>query len=664
VSKAREEMIGLSLNSARFGEAGKKAFLAAKADFDQLQQSLANNTLELKVITDENGVKRQETALEAFERRSKEIRGRLQENLNLADVISPEQFQQSAEDMRKAVEDAFAQTRAIMRGRDLGSDLSTDRFFPTSDAIKKQAEEFAMAYQDELIAIEEKLQSGGFGEGQKAMRAAAQAREEAKAQFDRNAGKIEADVAFASEIRKALEDAFLTPLQKYEKRLEQIQNNKSLTAQEKSLATISEQKQMVEGTFGKSAGQSLREKEAMFASATAVDQYGRTAFMSAEGSDAAGQARAAAERNKLDIERRKAVGLDASPVQQLQAGVDNINDVFGVAGKSLAEIQKELGPEKFAEYQEAIKKNSEAVKANLGVEKTGAAKIAESREKLSKAVSDRVITEDEANKALKEQRDALLSSLGISKSPAQDFEDAVAKIKENAAELTPEELQKGLKEAKDKLLQSLGIDKSPAAAAEDALKNLREAFLKGKISAEEFAKGSQKAKDALLQSLGIPLDPVVQLGQRLTDLQEAFKKGLITQDEFTRGQEEARRAMLPGGEAESPVKKFERDLDAVNRAVEEGLISGEDGEQRKKVLQAQLQEDLKPALDRVAPDRRAIESSDVRSKAGVDTFFRILRGQDNPGLKAQLETAQATKFLAEAAAQPEAADVIAQLSAR
>jgi|LakMenEpi03Aug12_release.lakeMendotaPanAssembly.Ray.scaffolds.fasta_scaffold00210_29 hypothetical protein len=663
VSRARGDMIGLSLNAAKFGEAGNKAFMAARADFDQLQQQLADNTLELRIVTDEDGVKRQETALEAFERRSKEIRGRLEENLNLADTISPEQFQQSAQDMRKAVEDAFAQTRNVMRGSDLGSDLNTDRFFPASSEIKKAASDFAMAYQDELIRIEEALQSGEFGQGQSAMRAAQQAREDAKSKFDKNMGKVNADVSFATEIRKALEDAFLTPVQKYEKKLKEIADNKSLTAQEKSLATIVEQQQMVEGTFGKSAGQSLREKEGMFAQATAVDQYGRTAFMSAEGSQAAGEARASAERTKLDIERRKAAGLDASPAQQLKAGVDNINDVFGVAGKSLAEIQKELGPEKFAEYQEAIKKNSDAVKANLGVEKSGAEKLAESRAKLEKAFNDKVISEEEMNKAVKEQKDALLSSLGITKSPAKEFEDAVAKIKENAAELTPEELQKGLKEAKDKLLQSLGIDKSPAAAAEESLNKLREAFNKGQISAEEFAKGSQKAKDALLQSLGIPLDPVTQLSERLTNLQDAFDKGLISQEEFTRGQDEARRSMLPGGEEESPVKKFERDLDAVNRAVEGGLISDEDGAQRKKVLQAQLQEDLKPALERVAPDRRAVESSDVRSKEGVDTFFRILRGNDNPSLKAQLEIARNTRQLAEAAANADAAPVIAQLSA-
>ena len=122
--------------------------------------------------------------------------------------------------------------------------------------------------------------------------------------------------------------------------------------------------------------------------------------------------------------------------------------------------------------------------------------------------------------------------------------------------------------------------------------------------------------------------------------------------------------MLPGCEEESPVKKFKRDLDSSDRAVKEGLISEEDGQQRRLQVQAQLQEDMKPALDRLAPDRRAVESSDTRSKAGVDTFFRILRGNDNPSLKAQLEIARNTRLLAEAANEPEAAPVIANIQGR
>jgi hypothetical protein len=77
-----------------------------------------------------------------------------------------------------------------------------------------------------------------------------------------------------------------------------------------------------------------------------------------------------------------------------------------------------------------------------------------------------------------------------------------------------------------------------------------------------------------------------------------------------------------------------------------------------------LQEGLRPALDNLQQDRRQVGASDVRSKGGVDTFFRILQGRDNPSLKAQLEIARNTRVLAEAQNEPEAVDVIAQLAAR
>ncbi len=661
---AREEMISLSMEATRFGDAGSKAFLAARADFDKLQQQLADGNIAVSIIIDENGVKRSETQLEAFERRSREIRNRVQENLNLADVLSPEALQKSADDTREAIRGAVQAAVDIYKGQDLGSDLTTSRFFPSSDAIRQQAAEFSQAYADELKDIEARLQRGEFGSGQSALEAARNQKDAAKTKFERNMKKVDADVSFASDIRKALEDAFLSPVEKFKKELKQIQDNKSLTEQEKSLATVMAQKQMVEGTFGKSAGSSLRDKEQMFAEASAQDQFGRNAFMSAEGSREAGDARQSAERNKLDIERRKAVGLDATASQQLKAGADNIADIFGVAGLSIEEISKTLSPEQFAEYQEAMKKNVIAVKESLGVEQSGASKLAESRARLDKALQDGVISQDEYTKATKKQKDALLQSLGISKSPSQEFEDAVARIRENAEALTPDELAKGLKEAKDKLLQSLGIPKNPADAAAEAMNKLNEAFRKGQISADEFAAGALQAKNSLLQSLGIPLDPVAQLGQRMNQLQDAFAKGLISQEEFTRGQEEARRSMLPGSEEESPVKKFTRDMDAVRRAESQGLISEEDAGQRRLNLQAELQENLKPALDRLAPDRRAVESSDVRSKSGVDTFFRILRGNDNPSLKAQLEIARNTRLLAEASAEPEAAPVLANIQGR
>lgn len=634
ITKGREELATLSYEAAAFGATSKDAVLEAQNQFNKLLDQLSKGEIDAK----------------QFEDGAKKIQKSLRENIDLADVISPEEKQKFLESLQDASKQAGKAVREVSAGT-----VVEGQFFPASDAIKSQAAAFKDEYDKQLKDIAKKASEGGFGEGEQGKQNMASAQEDAAREFQRNMDRVARDTSFADEIRKNLTTAFLDPVGLYEKRLKEISENASLSPEEKKQAIAAEQKGFVEANFGKTQGDSIRERRASLERAMRPDENGTTAIDSV---------RAGVESRRLASDQRQAAGLEDSPAQQLQLGVDKVNDAFGVAGKTMDEIQSTLSPAEFKEYQDAIKKNSDAVRANLGVEKTGAQQISESREKLAQAVKDNVITEDEKNKALKEQRDSLLSSLGISKSPTQDFEDAVERIKENAAELSPEETAKGLKEAKDKLLSALGIDKAPSDEFADRMKDLNEAAQKGRISQEELAKGAQKAKDSLLQSLGIPLDPVVQLGQRLKDLDAAFASGAIDDKELARGQEEARRSMLPGGEEESPVKKFERDIEAVGRAVEGGLISEEDGAARKKNLQAQLQEDLAPALDATKQDRRGVEGADARSKAGVDTFFRILRGNDNPSLKAQLEIARNTKVLAEASRNPDAAPVIAQLSAR
>lgn len=814
VQESRDSINELSIEAARFGEAGADVAAVATTEFNKLQTKLAAG----------------EITLSQFREQSEKLSGNLRENLDTMKNDAPEAtLKKNLEAYRQMDSAAKAAGKSI---RDIAAGtVIDDKIFPASEEVKARAAEYKNEYVKALEEIKKKLQSGGFTAEIKekrerneadfkagritreqfeavkleldttnAQEQAAIAAEEIKRDFDRQMKiEIEIDTSFADNIRKSLEDAFLSPVQKFDKELQKINKNKSLTESEKIMARADLRQKTVEGLVGKSAqaeftdrrrdvtqareagliGDGQFQSEMMkaaedFAKAVGVTQTPFESFSSSmsniakqfgfagqpldqvreklkgnaqqlalfdravkesrdnllqslgvekspeqvlqeqlkkidealqsgaitddqaadatenavrkrdealgAGSNVAGQFAERQRRidesfggdavkkgiaeNKLAIDRRSAAGLDATPAQALKAGVDRVNDAFGVTGKSMAEIRQQLGPEGFAEYQEAIKKNSDAVKSNLGVEKVGAEKIAEARQKLSQAVADGVITEEEKNKALKQQRDGLLSSLGIKKSPAEDFEDAVQRIRENAAELSPEEIAKGLKEAKDSLLSSLGIDKSPTDQATESMKKLREAFNKGQISAEEFAKGSQKAKDTLLQSLGIPLDPVTQLRQRLNDLNEAFAKGEITQEEFGRGQEEAKRAMIPGGEEESPVQKFRRDLNAIERAASEGLISGDEASLRKSNLQSQLQEELKPSLDRVSQDRRGVEGADTRSKAGVDTFFRLLRGNDNPSLKAQLEIARNTKILAQAAQDPEAAPVIAQLAVR
>lgn len=627
IDSANAGLQDLSLSAARFGGAASEAALKAQAEWQELRQKFAEGDI----------------STEEFEAAAQKIQQTFQEQINLVDAIGPAEIQKLFESIQEDIASARTAIRDLTADTEVEDSFGNVQLFPASDEIKAQAEQFRAEYEAELTDIAERAAAGEFGEGQEGRENIADARAEAERKFKRNQDALSRDTSFANSIRKQLEEAFLTPLQKYERRLSQIRNNQSLTPEEKKRAEDNLRRETAEATFGRTAAEEIQEKREL------------VQFLPPE--------RQAAATRGLDAERRQAAGVENTALQQLELGTDKINDAFGTAGLTIEEIQAKLSPQEFEEYQKAIENNQKAVKQSLGVEQTGADKLAESRERLDKAFDDGVITAQERDDTIKKQRDDLLSSLGIKKSPAEQFETAVEKIEKNAAELTDDEMAEAMKEAKDNLLDALGIDESPTAQFEDRMDDLNEALNKGKISQEEFAEGAKKAKDALLQSLGIPLDPVAQFGERLSDLDEALAANKISQEEYNLGIEEAKRSILPGGEDESPVKVFRRQMEQIDRAASQNLIGEGEANERRQRLQAQLQEDLKPALDQLAPDRRGVEGSDVRSKGGVDTFFRILRGRDNPSLKAQLDTARNTKLIAEAMSEPDAAPVIAQLGA-
>jgi hypothetical protein len=364
--------------------------------------------------------------------------------------------------------------------------------------------------------------------------------------------------------------------------------------------------------------------------------------------------------------------------------------VFGVAGKSIADIQKELGPEKFAEYQEAIKKNAESVKASLGVEKPAVQALTEAQGRLKKAVDDGTVSSEEAAEASRKLRDDFMSAIGVTKTPFEEFSGAIDNIAKQfgMAGKPLEDVRKGLsgnadklalfdravKAARDNLLASLGIEKTPQQVFEEQMQKIDEAVNSTdpnkRITEEQATQARINATRKRDEALGADTanNRASQFAEQRRKIEEAFgKNGERNKEAFDSAMENLQQKM-PGAEPESPVKKFQESMRELNMLKDSGAFgTGAEAEkefaQRKLNLQAQLQEDLKPALERVAPDRRAVESSDVRSKEGVDTFFRILRGNDNPSLKAQLEVARNTRELAEAARDANAAPVIAQLSA-
>jgi hypothetical protein len=160
-----------------------------------------------------------------------------------------------------------------------------------------------------------------------------------------------------------------------------------------------------------------------------------------------------------------------------------------------------------------------------------------------------------------------------------------------------------------------------------------------------------------------------------------LRSGQINQEQIDRGNELIRQGLAPEqikaqlirevgmsnaqkeiGDIVRTARGQGRGLDAAERQrVEELRQQDSEFAERRLSLQADLQDRLRSEF---GPDNRIAQGSDVRSREGVDTFFRLVQGQENPSLKAQLESARTLRNIYQALAAPEAAPVVAQLPAR
>jgi hypothetical protein len=275
-----------------------------------------------------------------------------------------------------------------------------------------------------------------------------------------------------------------------------------------------------------------------------------------------------------------------------------------------------------------------------------------------------------------------MAALGVTKTPFEQFGDSLdniaakfgmagrpidevrKKLQGNAKDL--ELLERAVKQARDAFLADLGVEKTPQQVFEEQMKKIDEAANstdpEKRITGDQATQARINATRKRDEALGG--ESANMFGSRIAEqrkrIEEAYGKGGANDPEKFKSAMRKLNESVPGAEQQSPVQKFQEDLDKLKASFGEGTPEFEQG---KKNLQAQLQEDLKPALDSTKQDRRGVEASDSRSKGGIDTFFRILRGNDNPSLKAQLEVARNTKILAEASKNPQARPVITQLSA-
>ena len=656
---ARDEMDSLMIESARFGETAGKAADEAANRFDKLQRQLTDEINPLDP--------------ETFRKKSEEIAKDLRDNLKYFNDDNAEVARQKNREFFKSLNDLVKQSAKEIRDIQSGT-VVEGRLFPTTDAIKAESNRVQAVYEAELKAIQKKRQKGGFGSGEAGEQNAAIAVEEAQRRQKRALENIGRDTSFADDLRKSLEDALLTPVGEYEKRLKKIAANKSLSPIEKGQAFTAERKTFVEQNFGKTQAESFTERRQALDKASRPDQTGFRAIS---------KDREEVERRKLRADRRSAAGIDNSPAEQLQLGLDKINDVFNVTGKSMEEIKEKLSPNDFVKYQEAIKNNVNAVKESVGIQKPSIVKLQEAQDKLADAVGENTISYEEAGSAARKLRDDFMSSLGVAKTPFEEFSGALdniadqfdmagqpldsvrEKLKDNAEKLGL--FDRAVKAARDNLLASLGIEKTPQQVFEDQMKKIDEAAnstdKEKKITPEQATQARINATRKRDEALGG--ESANDFGSRIAEqrkkIEEAYGKDGANDPEKFRSSMRKLNETIPGAEQQSPVQKFQEDLAKLKASFGEGTPEFEQG---KKNLQAQLQQDLAPALDATKQDRRGIEGSDARSKGGVDTFFRILRGNDNPSLKAQLDTARNTRLLLEAAKDKDAAPVIAQLSAK
>ena len=223
-------------------------------------------------------------------------------------------------------------------------------------------------------------------------------------------------------------------------------------------------------------------------------------------------------------------------------------------------------------------------------------------EKQAAAVQDITRQMDEAVKAG--------ADLGAAADPIRDkFKATAEAIREQVANgLDPEVAKARMGEAVDAMneeLRRLGEDQKFA-------ENIREG-LKSEV---------QKVQDEL---------DAIDKNQTLTAAEKDKAKQQV-KDKFAGG--------LPGAGEQDAADKFREDQKKLKEALDAGIITKEQFRERQSTLKDELGasvSDLREKQEKnKQPDRRAVGAVDVNSSEGASTFFRLLRGQDDP-TKKQLE---------------------------
>ena len=210
----------------------------------------------------------------------------------------------------------------------------------------------------------------------------------------------------------------------------------------------------------------------------------------------------------------------------------------------------------------------------------------------------------------------------------------------------------------------LGAAAAPIRAAFDqTAAEIRNNFERGFIDADEAKSQMGQAVDAMneeLKRLGEDQkfaekirDGLKTEVQNVQDELDAIDKNqTLSADEKERAKAQVRDKFavgLPGAQQKDAADKFREDQQKLKDALDAGLITPEQFRERQENIKKEMEDSVAEFRDKQqrngGVDRRAVGAVDVNSSEGASTFFRLLRGQDEPTKKQLEELRKQTRLL-------------------
>ena len=335
-------------------------------------------------------------------------------------------------------------------------------------------------------------------------------------------------------------------------------------------------------------------------------------------------------------------GIKVSP---LKGGTDREAIEEEMARRKELEKENEQAQNKAAERAKAMKESllspweqmQQKVDEVYDLEKRGLL-TAQERAALENKITNEFVAQTPAAQALKKiQEDQKKASEEIA-SKIRDSAKAGAELGAAADPIRAQFASAAEQIKKDMEAELISPENAKAKMGEavDAMNEELKRLGEDQKFAEKIRDGFKSEMDKVNEELA-----AIDKNQTLTAAEKDKAKGQVR---------DKAAASLPGGNEQSPVDKFKDDQKKLREAFEKGIIDKDQLRERMGNVRQDLEDSIADARDKqernAGPDRRAVGATEVNSSEGASTFFRLLRGQDDPTKKQLKEMEKQTRLLA------------------